>query len=141
MPMEANVAQKKHRRSKQPPAATNGGENMGVSPGQAPRRRASNRRMEVNQEVVAELRALRAALDEMIEHYRLRVGGRITDLILLLEGDASIGAAAKPLATRDAQAILEALRDATLKPGKGRAKDFRRLESLVEELAAEAEER
>lgn len=141
MPMEANVAQKKHRRSKQPPVAPNGGENTGVPPGQAPRRRASNRRMEVNQEVVAELRALRAALDEMIEHYRLRVGGRITDLILLLEGDASIGAAAKPLATREAQAMLEEMSEASIKPAKGRAKDFRRLEALVEDLAAEAEER
>jgi hypothetical protein len=141
MPMEANVAQEKRRRSKQRSATPNGEDTTAASPGQAPRRRASNRRTEVNQEVAAELRALRAALDEMVDRYRLRVGGRLTDLILLLEGDASIGAAAKPLATRDAQAMLEELREASIKPAKGRAKDFRRLEALVEDLSAEAEER
>lgn len=141
MPMEANVADEKRRRSKRPPAAPNGEEPAAASPGQAPRRRASNRRTEVNQEVVAELRALRAALDEMVDRYRLRVGGRLADLILLLEGDASIGAAARPLATRDAQAMLEVLRDPSIKPAKGRGKDFRRLEVLIEELTAGAEDR
>ena len=101
------------------------------------RRRASTRRADLNAELVTAANDLRASLREMIERYELRVGGQLAELIQRIEGDAAGGLPPRPLSTRHAQAMLEKLRAAPIKPRKGRAKDFRRLESLLKEAVAE----
>jgi hypothetical protein len=106
----------------------------------AKRRRASTRRAELNAALVGTAHDLRAALREMMERYELRVGGHLAELIQRVEGDAAGGLAPRPLPARQAEAMLEKLRAARLKPRKGRAKDFARLEALVEAVLADAPE-
>lgn len=107
----------------------------------AKRYNARTRRAELNRELVVELRALRAALREMMERYELRVGGHLADLIQRVEGDPAIGATARPIPTKLAKAMLEDVRQARLRPRKGRAKDFTRLGALVDDLTALAPDR
>jgi hypothetical protein len=136
MSTEATVtAGRKRHKTPAPPRSK-----AGAKAGAVSTRRPSTRRAEANQEVITELRALRGVMDEMLDRYRLRVGGRISELALLLEGDPSIGAAAMPVTTRVAHAMIGELKDTRLRPRKGRAKDIRRLESLVEALATLAGE-
>ncbi len=96
----------------------------------------SRKRQELARELATELKALRATMDEMIEHYRLRAGGQIGELLQAVEGDAAPGErAARPTAAVT-QSLLEVMRGTRLKPRKGRAKDFARLQELIEELVA-----
>lgn len=102
------------------------------------RRRASTRRAELNAELVTTAHELRAALRQMMERYELRVGGQLAELIQRVEGDAAGEIPARPLTARQAEAMLAQLREVRLKPRKGRAKDFARLETLVDSILADA---
>jgi hypothetical protein len=102
------------------------------------RRQASTRRAERNAELVTTAHELRAALRTMMERYELRVGGQLAELVQRVEGDPAGGIPARPLTTRRAEAMLARLRAARLKPRKGRAKDFARLEAVVEAAHADA---
>jgi hypothetical protein len=97
----------------------------------------SRKRTDLAKEVATELKSLRSALDEMMEHYRLRAAAQINELLQAVEGEATVnGSAAKLPAATVSQRQLELLREAKLKPQKGRAKDFARLDDLLEELVA-----
>src|SRR5262245_655968 len=78
----------------------------------------ASKRTELAAELTSELNTLRAALDEMTEHYRLRAGAQITELLQLVEGQSEPVARA-PLATSVLQPMIEQLRELRLKPHKG----------------------
>lgn len=92
------------------------------------------RRAELNEEVLAELAGLSASLDEMIQRYELRVRGRITELVQSLQGDGALEQKPRHLPVRIAQDLLAEIRAARVKPGKGRGKDFVRLQRLIRRL-------
>ncbi len=92
------------------------------------------RRAELNARVVQDLEALRRSVDEMAEHYRVRVGGLIADLMQQIQGDETLAQDARPLPVKAAESVLEALRSTDIKPHKGRAKDFVRVQRLVRKL-------
>lgn len=92
------------------------------------------KRDEVAAELALELRELRARVDEVTEHFRLRVGGEIEELLQRIEGQQIDGKVKKP-SVKTAQAMRERLREHSVKPRKGRAKDFARIQELVEDLA------
>ena len=94
---------------------------------------SASKRTELAAELTSELNTLRAALDEMSEHYRLRAGAQITELLQLVEGQSEPVTRA-PLAASVLQPMIEQLKEVRLKPHKGRAKDFVRLQELLEEL-------
>ncbi|MEX2281708.1 MAG: hypothetical protein WEE89_04375 [Gemmatimonadota bacterium] len=94
----------------------------------------STKRIELANEVATELEALRSALEEMTEHYRLRVAAQIGELMQTVRGDEAAGAKPNLPPARILQPMLEQLREARLKPRKGRSKDFGRLEELLDEL-------
>jgi hypothetical protein len=84
-------------------------------------------------EVAAELNTLRATLDEMTEHFRLRAGAQISELLQTIEGDAAMGK--KPrLPAQVLEQLLEQIREVRIKPRKGRAKDFVRLQQALEDM-------
>jgi len=120
---ERKPAERKPRAEKTPPG-TNGS-------------RTSHKREELAREVATELKALRATLDEMLEHYRLRSGAQIDELLQAVEGNAALPERSALPAAAVAQAMLDVLKDARLKPRKGRAKDFARLQELLDELVAQ----
>ena len=70
----------------------------------------------------------------MIEHYAVRVDGRLAELTQSLEGNASIGQTPRPVPVRTAEAMLAAIREASMVPERGRPKDFARLKALVDRL-------
>lgn len=104
------------------------------SSGSVRRSRITARRREANQRLLVEIRALGAALRELIDRYEIRVGAHLAELELLVEGgDREDGG--RPLTTRTALAMLEEIGSTRIKPRKGKTKDLVRLDSLVERLA------
>ena len=91
-------------------------------------------RAAATQEVVVELRTLRASLDVMSEQYRVRVAGQLAELLRPLEGDPDIGVTPRRLTLAAARDMLKRIEGVELKPKRGRSKDFSRLEALVAEL-------
>lgn len=83
----------------------------------------------VREELVRELKHLRAAVREVGENFILRREGEIETIIGLL---ATITAA--PL-KKEAPGWLHEIRELKLKPAKGRLKDLKGLDVLIEELA------
>ncbi len=90
--------------------------------------------MDIAQDLTLELEHLHHSLDEMVDRYRVRIGAQLVDLLQVAKGDDSLGEKPKALAAKPAKRMLDAIRGAELKPKKGRAKDFTRLQDLVAEL-------
>jgi hypothetical protein len=84
---------------------------------------------EVREELVRELKHLRVTVREVGENFILRREGEIETIIGLL---ATIPAA--PLKT-EASGWLHEIRELKLKPAKGRFKDLKEIDALIEELA------
>jgi hypothetical protein len=128
----------KKRKTKKPVAVAA----ESVAPGAEPsldgpkhvRRTRRKRRAEVNMQLLQELAALRNSVDEMVERYAIRVNGQISELMQLIQGDGEVGEAPNMLTLKTAQAMRDALNDVQLKPGKGRGKDFVRIQRLVSRL-------
>jgi hypothetical protein len=87
--------------------------------------------MDAAQDLTLELEHLHHSLDEMVDRYRVRIGAQLVDLLQLVKGDATLGEKPKPLGVKATRRMLDAIRSAELKPKKGRAKDFTRLQDLV----------
>lgn len=98
------------------------------------KRGPGRRRTELNARVIQDLAALRGTLDEMLEHYAIRVAGQLSELMLVIQGDGNVDQKPRLLTVEAAEAMLEAIREADLKPKKGRAKDFVRVQKLVKTL-------
>lgn len=120
----ATKKRKNSRKSRQ-----DGGEAASAEP-----RVRGKRRAELNARVVQDLDALRRSVDEMAEHYRVRVGGLIADLMQQIQGDETLAQDARPLPVKAAESLIEDLRSADIKPHKGRGKDFVRVQRLVRKL-------
>lgn len=81
------------------------------------------------EELVQELKYLRAAVRDVGEQFILRREGEIETIISHL-------AAVPPARLRDeAPAMLHEIRSLRLKPAKGRLKDLKGLDALIEDLA------
>ena len=91
------------------------------------------KREDLARDLVSELDGLKQHLDELVERYRVRVGGRIAELKQRIEGDARLDPKHRPPPARDSGAALELIRGADLKK-IARAKDFGRLYDLVDQL-------
>ncbi len=83
----------------------------------------------VREELVSELKHLRATVREVGENFILRREGEIETIIGLL---ATIPAA--PL-KKEGPDWLHEIREAKLKPAKGRLKDLKELDALIEDIA------
>ncbi len=94
-----------------------------------------SRRQELAREVVLELHALRAALEEGLQTFGARVHGELAAAARHLE-EAAQGEAETPLPSAKALGVLlHDLRSVKVKPRKGRAKDLTRISRAAEELA------
>jgi hypothetical protein len=91
------------------------------------------KRAELTEQLRYELRELRTTLDELIDHYRLRVGGQIAELEQSLTEVTDPAAKLPPV--KVSNHILTRLHDQSFKPKKGRAKDLVKLQELVKELS------
>lgn len=97
--------------------------------------RSGRRRMEAAHELATELQALRSALQVMLRRYELNVGGQLDALIERAQGgDTELEEKPRLPTLRQMEAARQALSDLNLKPEKGRAKEFGRLERAVAAL-------
>jgi hypothetical protein len=97
-------------------------------------KRLGRKRAELNARVVQDLAGLRGTLDEMLEHYAIRIAGQLSEIMLSIQGDGNVDPKPRPLTVKAAEAMIKAIHEADLKPKKGRGKDFVRVQKLVETL-------
>lgn len=95
---------------------------------------AAKGKSEVDQ-LILRLHVLRNELDQALEQYTLRVGSRITEMLEHLEGRSPVGEKTEPPGKADLATMLEKIDKTRLKPKRGRGKDLKRIQDLVEDLA------
>ena len=91
-------------------------------------------------EAAAELAALRSALQQMTERYQVRVGGQLENLLRSVSGEATLDPRVRLPTLKQTKELRAAVATVELKPQKGRAKDFARLQELVAQLSEIMEE-
>lgn len=93
------------------------------------RDRSGTGRSAAMEEIVAELRHLRALVREAGESYIFRREGEIESIISQLETIPT------PLLKRETPGWLDEIRDLKIKPAKGRLKDLKGVDELLDVLA------
>lgn len=83
-------------------------------------------------ELAAELAAVHREWKEARDNHRLRTEARFQETLAALR---ALGPKGKPRRLEHEDKVRKALRAVRLKPAKGRAKDLRRVEALLDELA------
>lgn len=96
----------------------------------------NEKRIRVGEELARELDGLRETLGEIVEGYRFKVEGQLAEIAAVARGTSRTDGDSSLLRASVAQKMLDSIRKTELKPKKGRAKDFQRLETLVDELTA-----
>jgi len=100
-----------------------------------PSRSKSKSQSELGDELAMELDALRGSLSEMVERYRLRIDANVLQLAAAARGEAPYDGKGRKLPATVTRKMLAQLRALEIEPLKGRAKDFRRLQSLMKDLS------
>lgn len=121
-------------------AAANGAASTAVKADNPAASRPSASRSAAAQEVAAELTALRSGLQQMTERYQMRVGGQLENLLRTVSGEATLDPRVRLPTLKQTKALRSAIAMTELKPQKGRAKDFARLQELVAQLSEIMEE-
>jgi hypothetical protein len=93
------------------------------------RTRSPLSRAALMEELVAELRCLRAMVREVGESFILRKEGELETLVTLLETVPTT------VLKRESAAWRHGIRDLNLKPAKGRLKDLKEIAAMVAELS------
>ena len=85
-----------------------------------------------------ELKSLRADFRELMGHYTAAIEGQLAQLVI---GITAVTAAKKIPAERlnDLRDVIMFIRDLKIKPAKGRRRDLKKIESVIEELRRIAE--
>jgi hypothetical protein len=130
---------------KRKPAAPTG-EADGTGPDQNPaagakkkaaetrRRKTGEKRRRLNDALIVELRSLRADITQTAEAFALRAGGRVAEMLQILEGDESLDIAPRRLTVAEAQAVLDELAADPTGPIEGRVREIRRIQRIVRGL-------
>ena len=84
--------------------------------------------------VAEELAFLRKAFRDLAAAYTGQVEGEITGLLDLVKGDAQNGRKLPASRAHDLRDMLSLLRSLEIKPAKGRRRDLKKVETLLEEL-------
>lgn len=90
------------------------------------------RRRVLNEDLHLEIRTLRETVNEMLKRYQLKLDAELVQLAEAASGNGN--RAGRPLSIATAEAMLKQIRELDVKPAKGRAKDFQRVQDLVGDL-------
>jgi len=96
--------------------------------------RVGEKRTRLNQQVVLELRALRATLTQCLDAFDLSVGGRIAEMLQSIEGDDALEQPPASLTVKTAQAVLDEISGLDVNPKKARPRDLRQIRRIVRNL-------
>lgn len=97
-------------------------------------RKNDERRMQLGRELALEIDALRGALTEMLDGYRLKIDADLLQLSSAARGETPFDTKPHRLPLAATQKMLKRIREVQIKAKKGRPKDFQRLQRLVEDL-------
>lgn len=89
------------------------------------------RRRVVNEDLQLEIQTLRQTIHEMLNRYKLKVDAELVQLAEATSGNGVLEEKGHRLPTATAESMLKQIRDLEIKPAKGRAKDFQRVQELV----------
>lgn len=128
------MSKMKTKKPPKPHSDETASENASQENGRAEKR--AEKRVRTGEELAQELDGLRETLAEMVEGYRFKVEGQLAELAAAARGASNAAGQPTLLRVSVAEKMLGSIRKTELKSKKGRAKDFQRLETLVEELAA-----
>jgi hypothetical protein len=81
-----------------------------------------------------ELTALRSQVDEVVNHYSLNVKARIDELVHVLQGKGGSEETAARVTPETLEKLAAKAQRMKVKPQKGRAKDLRRIQDLVDAM-------
>ena len=122
-------------RPKPKPAPDDATPSASATPPRAPRtQRIGEKRTRLNENVVLELRALRATLTQCLDAFDLSVGGRIAEMLQSIEGDDALEQPPRPLTVKTAQAALDEMTGLHVNPKKARPRDLRQIRRIVRRL-------
>jgi hypothetical protein len=100
----------------------------------ARRRKTGEKRQRLNEALIVELRSLRADIAQTAEAFALRAGGRVAEMLQILEGDESLEIAPRRLTVAEAEAVLDELAADPTGPIEGRMREIRRIQRIVRDL-------
>ena len=86
------------------------------------------------QTAVEELAFLRKTFGEIVDAYAARLEGEITQMLALIAADAESKRKLPPERAADVRDILMVIRSLEVKPAKGRRRDLKKIENVIEEL-------
>jgi hypothetical protein len=86
-------------------------------------------------ELAAELKVLRSAFKEIVEHFCLRVDSEFLEMIRVLEKDQILNERIVLPQAKTAQQLARKIHGLKLKPSKGKLKDIVQIDKLVEKVA------
>lgn len=84
--------------------------------------------------VIQELAFLRKTFRELVSAYSGQIEGEITAVLEMVKSDGEGGRKVPAGRTHELRDMLSLLRNLELKPAKGRRRDLKRVETLLEEL-------
>lgn len=99
-------------------------------------KKKANRKNEQIKNLLVQLYELRVTTKELVERYQVVVSGQLSGLILVLEESQHSLKTNLKLKTNTLRSMSEKLQDLKLKPKKGKAKDLRRIEEIVEKFSS-----
>jgi hypothetical protein len=87
-----------------------------------------------HEELVRQLVVLRSDINSIIDHCRINSISRVEEMLRLLERKDTIGDEQPEPEEKDIEEMLEKLDELRIKPKKGRLKDLKRIDALLDEL-------
>jgi hypothetical protein len=88
-------------------------------------------------ELIGRLRVLRADIDVIIDHYRMNCISRVEEILRILEHRDIIGDGGVELSVDGIHSMLSLLDELKVKPKKGRLKDLKRVDALLDRLLSQ----
>ena len=88
----------------------------------------------MNEDLIRKLVALRSDINSIIDHCRINNISRVEEMLRLLEKRDTIGDELPEPGEKDLERMIKKLDELRIKPKKGRLKDLKRIDTLLDEL-------
>ena len=88
---------------------------------------------EAKKELVQHLRTLRSDFQDIIKKYSLAVQAQIEEMVRMVENE-NTDESQRVLKLKDIEKIVDAIRKLKIKPQKGRLKDVKRIQALLDDI-------
>ena len=88
-------------------------------------------------ELIGRLRVLRADIDVIVDHYRMNCISRVEEMLRILEHRDTITEDSVEPTIDNIKKMLSQLDDLRVKPKKGRLKDLKRIDTLLDQLLSQ----